>query len=84
MSPTYDEPRGAIGGGVLAQVVMPAHPAPRRGVGPCGGVVGDHRDDAVHLDVIEGVGQPDDRQRAAQAAAVELQICIHAATVPRG
>ena len=62
-----------VRGGVLADVLLLAHPAPRRYVVARGRVVGDHRDHLADLDIGDPPGQLDHRHRAELTAAVQLE-----------
>src|SRR6478735_9599216 len=70
--PPDDVRRDAVWGGLLADVLLLAHAAPRLDVDPCGGVVGRDRDRVPDADPGDGLGQLDDRPGAGHAAAVEL------------
>ena len=59
--PAYDVARDAVLGGLLADVLLTGHPAPRRYVVPRGRVVGDHADQLTDRDVADPARQLDDR-----------------------
>ena len=62
--PPHQVARHAVVGGVLADVLLAAHPAPRRDVVGRGRVGRDHGDDLTDLDLADPLAQLDDRQRA--------------------
>ena len=70
----YDVGRHSVGGALLADVLLLAHPAPRLYVDPGGRVVGRHGHGPAHRDSGHRLRELDDRPRAGHPATVQLTV----------
>src|SRR3546814_13601263 len=78
----YQEDRDLVRGDRLPGILLAAHPTPGRYVDPCGDIGRGDADQLTDRDVVQVLGQLDDRRGAAQAPAVEPEPGLLGAHTP--